>query len=118
MAPVRFSCTTETKERLLIVHLKGYFDDEGGAELKRIVSATPLKGLKGVVFDFAQCLHANSSGISFLVDVVISLGEDGQLEVGLCAMTPLLGEAFRMVGLSRLARVFSGVDEAVRGLQE
>ncbi len=118
MAQMRFTCATEVRDQILIVRGQGYLDDTGGEDLKQVVMSASLAGIKGVVVDFTKCIHANSSGISCLVDLVINLGDDKQLEVGLCGLSPLLAEAFRMVGLTRLARVFSGVDEAMRGLLE
>lgn len=118
MPPVRFACTTEKKNQILIVHFKGYFDEEGGAGFKQQMATTSLDGLKGVVLDFSDCLHANSSGISFLVDVVINLGDESRLDSAFCGLSPLLSEAFRMVGLTRLSRVFSTLAEAIRGLEE
>lgn len=118
MAQMRFTCATEVRDRILVVRGQGYLDESGGEDLKQTIMNCALAEVKGVVVDFARCIHANSSGISCLVDLVIGLGDERQLEVGFCGLSPLLSEAFRMVGLTRLARVFSGVDEAVRGLLE
>jgi anti-anti-sigma regulatory factor len=96
----------------LIIRPAGYLNDIGGARMREAAIAQDPAGIRVVLFDFSESTHVNSYGISTVLDVADNFLQDEEVRVAFCRLSPLLKEAFRLVGLNQLGPVFSTEEEA------
>ena len=117
-ARLEFSLTEEQRGPTLVLFLKGYLNEVGGEALRQRLDALEQTDTRCLVLDFSQCLHVNSQGISCLVEVADRLTDEKQLCICFCRLAPLVAESFRMVGLTRLGRIFATLEDALKGIAE
>ncbi len=116
--PENPSCQARRDGDLLIFEPVGYLDDARGIELKRVYAKAQLAGLKGVLFDFGKCIHINSTGIACLMEVCENLVDSRGVKVGFCKISPIMREAFDIVGFGQFVEMFIDEAEGRRGLEK
>lgn len=112
----KMKCSIHRKDGLLILRLKGYLNEDGRNIIRQIMAKLSFNGIKQVLFNMSECLHINSAGISSLIDAADVLGER-EIMISFCNLTPLMKEAFRMVGLVILSKTFETEKEALESFK-
>lgn len=107
-----FACRTRKDGAWLIIAPVGYLNDQGGTVMNDVIGAIDLAGITTVLFDFGECTLANSQGIACLLDHCDRFAEEFQLKLVFCRLSPLLREAFSLVGLMEMVSTFGTEQEA------
>jgi anti-anti-sigma regulatory factor len=63
-------------EGVIVLAIHGYFNDETGARLDKIVETMALINKNRFIIDFRDCPLINSLGISILLDVTMKVIDD------------------------------------------
>jgi anti-anti-sigma factor len=108
-----FKLTSEVKGDVLIIYTSGYVNNEGGEKIATEFSGHFDKGIRKVVIDLEKSKVVNSIGISFLIEVIEKLNEDG----GKLVFTNLesaIDKTLTIMGLFNYAKKESTVESAVK----
>jgi len=79
----QFSATTETRDQIEIVRLKGYIEDTGGTMLKQMVQSGLDAGFSLFALDCTEVELISSPGVAALLDIAGLIADDfaGQISV-------------------------------------
>lgn len=72
-----FNLMSEIKDEVLIMHTSGYVNNEGGEKIAHEFSKHFETGIKKVIIDLEKSMVVNSIGISFLIEVIEKLNDNG-----------------------------------------
>lgn len=107
-----FPCRIRRDGKWLTITPVGYLNDQGGAAMNDTIQNTDITGVELVLFDFGECTLANSQGIASILDHCDRFSEQCHLKIAFCRMSPLLKEAFSLVGLMDMVSAFGTEQEA------
>ena len=69
-------------------------------------------GIKSLIFVFEIDAYINSGGIAALIQILVEIRKSNR-QVGIAGTSDHFIKIFKMVGISKLARIFGSLDEAL-----
>ena len=72
-----FKLMSEIKNDVLVMHTSGYVNNEGGEKIAQEFSKHFETGINKVIIDLEKSKVVNSIGISFLIEVIEKLNDNG-----------------------------------------
>jgi anti-anti-sigma factor len=69
-------------------------------------------GIKSLIFVFENDAYINSGGIAALIQILVEIRKSNR-QVGIAGTSDHFIKIFKMVGISKLARIFGSLDEAL-----
>ncbi len=105
-------CRIWVDRNWMVIRPRGYLNDEGGAEMQRMMKLQVLEGIEVVLFDFTDTLHVNSVGIGAILDICDSILDFREIPIAFCRLSPLTRDAFTLAGLSSIGDFFADEGEA------
>ncbi len=110
-----FSLTSDVRENCLVITTSGYVNNVGGEAIATEFGKHFDQGIRKIVINLAQSKVVNSVGMSFLIEIIERLEENG----GTLAFTnldPAVEKMLAIMGLFKFARKENTVDDAIRAL--
>jgi anti-anti-sigma factor len=108
-----FKLKSELNGDVLIMHTSGYVNNEGGEKIAQEFSKHFEKGINKVIIDLEKSKVVNSIGISFLIEVIEKLNDNG----GKLIFTNLesaIEKTLTIMGLFNYAAKEDNVDGALK----
>jgi anti-anti-sigma regulatory factor len=102
---------------IAIVDLRGYITKTSGKPVKDVFNGIDPHVDRSVLFRFDGETYVNSEGIKTLIDLLIQAKRSNQ-RVGITGISEHFKKIFRMVGITKLARIFESTEEAIREWDE
>jgi anti-anti-sigma factor len=72
-------------------------------------------GANKILFQFQEDAYINSGGISVLIQILRKTRQNKQ-QIGITGLSDHFKKIFDMVGITKLARIYNTLEEAVEGL--
>lgn len=107
-----FACRIQRDGSWLKITPVGYLNDQGGTVMNETILNTDITGVEFALFDFGDCSLANSQGIACLLDHCDRFSDQNLIKIAFCRLSPLLKEAFSLVGLLDMVTAYSTEQEA------
>jgi anti-anti-sigma regulatory factor len=98
---------------IAIVDLRGYITKTSGKPVKDVFNGIDPRVDRSVLFRFDEETYVNSEGIKTLIDLLIQARRNG-LKVGITGISEHFKKIFRMVGITKLSRIFESTEEAIQ----
>lgn len=107
-----FSLSSKSAQDVTVMLPKGYINDLGAECLEQTSEQYLGKGLKKLIFNFADVQFINTIGISIFTSIVQKALECGGL---LCFtnMKKVHRDVFEMVGLMKHVKIFKDEEDAI-----
>ncbi|GAF85478.1 unnamed protein product [marine sediment metagenome] len=83
--------------------------------LKEAYNKATSKGANKIVLKFEESAYINSGGLAVLIQLLAGAKRNNQ-EIGITGLSDHFKKIFNMVGITKLAKIYSSVEEAVKGL--
>lgn len=97
------------------------FDIEGDVTtfsepfLKEAYKNANDQGAKRVLLKFSDKAYINSGGIALLIQLLAETKRNNQ-QIGITGLSPHFQKIFHMVGITKFARIYSSVEEALEAM--
>ncbi|GAB4372483.1 MAG: hypothetical protein Kow0042_15820 [Calditrichia bacterium] len=111
-----FNLKSRLEGEILIIDTEGYVNNEGGEKILQEFERHFARGIKKVVINLEQSKVVNSIGISYLIEVIEKLNENGGKLV-FTNLTPAIEKTLTIMGLFTYAENQPTVGEALNALQ-
>jgi anti-anti-sigma factor len=111
-----FSLSAEVSEGCLILTSSGYINNTGGEAISREFSKHFDQGIRLVVLNLAGSKVVNSIGMSFLIEMIDQLTENGG-KVVFSNVDPSVEKMLSIMGIFQFAGKEKTVEEAIRALR-
>ncbi|MEE9431898.1 MAG: STAS domain-containing protein [Melioribacteraceae bacterium] len=105
-----FNLTSIQKEDKLIITTEGYINNSAGELLLNEMEKHSDKNLKKVLIDLAKTKVVNSIGISFLIEMIEKLGENGG-KLYFTNLDHAIDKTFNIMGLFQYAEKIDSADQ-------
>ena len=96
-----FNLNSEVKDDVVIMKTAGYINNAGGQVISDEFNKVKEEGVKNVIMDLAESKVVNSIGISFLIEIIEKLNENGGKLV-FTNLDPSIEKTFTIMGLFQL----------------
>ena len=110
-----FSLSSEVRDNRLIITTNGYVNNVGGAAIAEEFQRHFSGGVRHVIIDLALSRVVNSVGMSFLIEIIEKLSEEGGRLV-FTNLDPSVDKMLGIMGLYDFAGKEASIDEALRAL--
>jgi anti-anti-sigma factor len=107
-----FNLNSEIKDDVVIMKTAGYINNAGGQVISDEFYKVKDEGVKNVIMDLADSKVVNSIGISFLIEIIEKLNENGGKLV-FTNLDPSIEKTFTIMGLFHFAKKADSVDDAI-----
>jgi anti-anti-sigma factor len=104
---------TSRQGEVLVFDVKGDVTRESGLIFREAYEEAKEEGVRRIVLKFDEKAYFNSEGIKVMIDLV-SAAKDHDQQVAVTGLSSHFKKIFRMVGISKLAKVFDSLEEAVK----
>ena len=75
------------------------------------------QGTQTILLKFDEGAYINSGGIAILIQLLAETRKQGQ-KIGITGLSPHFQKIFNMVGITKFAKIYDTVDEAVEAMAE
>lgn len=75
------------------------------------------QGAKTILLSFDEGAYINSGGIAILIQLLAETRRHGQ-QIGITGLSPHFQKIFNMVGITKFAKIYETVEEAVEAMAE
>lgn len=75
------------------------------------------QGAKTILLNFDEGAYINSGGIAILIQLLAETRRHGQ-QIGITGLSPHFQKIFNMVGITKFAKIYETVEEAVEAMAE
>jgi len=75
------------------------------------------QGASTILLKFDEGAYINSGGIAILIQLLAETRKQGQ-QIGITGISPHFQKIFNMVGITKFAKIYDNVDEAVEAMAE
>ena len=106
-----FSVTTETKDQIEILRLKGYLEDTGGTMLKQTVQSALDAGFCMFALDCTDVELISSPGVAALLDISGMIVDDFAGQIGVWGLDKHHSTVLEMSGFFFMAHQAAGEQE-------
>jgi len=110
-----FKLKEELRDDVLVFHTAGYVNNQGGEQIAKAFDAHADEGIKKVVINLEQSKVINSIGISFLIEVIEKLNDNGGKLI-FSNLEPAIDKTLTIMGLFSFAGKEDSVDAAIKCL--
>ena len=104
------------EDGLGIVEIVGYINNVGGEKVVETCDELATQGVSSIILNLEGCTIVNSIGVSFLIELVEKVKEDGG-RLAFCCASPTIAKTFRIMGLLQNSTVHESEAEALESLQ-
>lgn len=111
-----FKLETEVQNDILIMHTFGYINNAGGEQIAQEFNPYFDKGIKKVIIDLKESKVVNSIGISFLIEVIEKLNENGGKLI-FANLEPAIDKTLTIMGLFSFAEKSETVAGALKAFK-
>ncbi len=105
----------ETTESVTVLDIEGDVTVASEPFFKEAYEKANKQGTANIVFKFDENAYINSGGIAILIQL-LSLARINNQKVVITGLSDHFKKIFNMVGITKIARIYSTVDEARKGL--
>ena len=107
-----FNTVTKEVGIVSLIGISGYYNEDGGRELRRTVEGILRSGKNRIVVNFANCTGINSPGVAVMIELAVLITEDFRGKMVLCGLDELKKKVFNLAGILGLAQVAVGETQA------
>lgn len=98
-----------------LLEVKGDVTSFSEPFLKEAYNNATSEGANKIVLKFEESAYINSGGLAVLIQLLAGAKRNNQ-EIGITGLSDHFKKIFTMVGITKLAKIYSSVDEVVKGL--
>ena len=109
--------SSQVREEATILHIEGDVNAESGEVLEGVCKQASEKGARKIVLCFDENLRVNSDGIAILNRMIEGCKTENR-KVAVTGLSENLKKVFKMVGISRNAKIYNSEEEAVQSLTQ
>ena len=106
-----FNIISELNNNILVLKTEGYINNNGGEKIAQEFSKHQ-NSVKKVVLDLEKSKVVNSIGISYLLEIVESLNENGG-KLFFTNLDPTIEKTFRIMGIFQFAEKADSIDSVI-----
>ncbi len=99
----------------ILLDIKGDVTAFSEPFLKEAHKNATYEGANRIVLKFEESAYINSGGIAVLIQLLAQTKRNNQ-QIGLTGLSDHFKKIFHMVGITKFAKIYSSVDEAMKGL--
>lgn len=107
----------ETIESVTVLDIRGDVTVVSEPFLKEAYEKANRQGAAKIVFKFDENAYINSGGIAILIQLLSQTKMNNQ-QIAITGLSDHFKKIFNMVGITKIARIYSSADEARRSLSE
>jgi anti-anti-sigma factor len=104
--------TFENRDAITIISINGDLTVLSEAALKEAYDSANDRGVSKILLDFDPGAYINSGGIALIIQLLGEARKRSQM-VGITGLSEHFKKVFSMVGVTKYAKVYASVDEAV-----
>ena len=108
----QFTLSSEIRENCLVIATSGYVNNVGGEAIAKEFARHFQDGIRKVIVNLAQSKVVNSIGMSFLIDIIDQLNDEGGKLV-FTNLDPAVDKMLTIMGLFQFAGKEKTVDDAL-----
>jgi anti-anti-sigma factor len=107
--------TLETHGAVILLHIKGDVTTYSDPFLKDAYQNATDQGTSKILLKFDDKAYINSGGIAVLIQLLAETKSNNQ-QIGITGLSEHFNKIFNMVGITKFAKIYSNVEEALQGL--
>ena len=107
--------TLETHGAVTLFDIDGDITAFSEPFLKEAYKTVNDQGTSKIVLKFDQDAYINSGGIAVLIQLLAQTKTNNQ-QIGITGLSDHFNKIFSMVGITKFAKIYDTVDEALKGL--
>jgi len=111
-----FSLSSDLKDGCLILASNGYINNTGGEAISREFTKHFDQGIRNVIVNLAGSKVVNSIGMSFLIEMIDQLNENGG-KVVFTNVDPAVEKMLSIMGIFQFAGKEKTVEDAIKVLK-
>ena len=105
----------ETVDDAVLLNIKGDLTAFSESFLKEAYNNANDKGANKILLKFEEDAYINSGGIAVLIQLLSKTKKNNQ-QIGITGLSEHFKKIFTMVGITKFAKIYSSMDEAVKSL--
>ncbi len=98
-----------------ILEVDGYINNTGGEQVAGNCEGLLAEGVPNFLINLEKCSIVNSVGISFLIEVIEKVKEQGG-QVGFCCVSSTIAKTFRIMGLLQASTIYDTEQDGLQAL--
>jgi anti-anti-sigma factor len=107
--------TLETHGTVTLLDIKGDVTTYSDPFLKDAYQNATDQGTSKILLKFDDKAYINSGGIAVLIQLLAETKSNNQ-QIGITGLSEHFNKIFNMVGITKFAKIYSNVEEALQGL--
>ena len=114
--PPSFSLEESIPGGVVVITVRGYFNDSAGQELSEIINRHLREDRTRFVFDFQFCSLINSMGVADLLEIALRIVEDFKGKLILSALKPFMAEILTLASVLPIAKAAQDAETALKDI--
>jgi anti-anti-sigma factor len=110
-----FKLTSDVRDNCLVINAFGYVNNEGGEKIAEEFNKHFENGVNKLVIDLGNVKVVNSIGISFLIEIIEKLNDNGGKLI-FTNLEPAIEKTLTIMGLFNFAGNETTIDHALKTL--
>ncbi len=107
--------TFEIHGAVTLLDIKGDLTTDSDSFLKEAYQNANDQGMSKILLKFDHEAYINSGGIAVLIQLLAETKRNKQ-QIGITGLSEHFNKIFNMVGITKFAKIYSSVEEALEGL--
>ena len=107
--------TLETRGAVTLLDIKGDVTTDSDSFLKDAYQNVTNQGTSKILLKFDHEAYINSGGIAVLIQLLAETKRNNQ-QIGITGLSDHFKKIFNMVGITKFAKIYGNVEEALQGL--
>lgn len=107
--------TLETHGAVTLLDIKGDVTTDSDSFLKEAYQNATDQGTSKILLKFDQEAYINSGGIAVLIQLLAETKRNNQ-QIVITGLSDHFNKIFNMVGITKFAKIYNSVEEALQGL--